>query len=61
MIVGVFGDLFKSFQGKKKPADGDEDYASNPDDEMTEEDQLTLNKLIRERTKKGKRTMVEVE
>jgi hypothetical protein len=60
-MMGIFGDLFSTFKSKKKPDDEDEDYATNPDDNISEQDQLTLNKLIRERTKKGKRKMVEVE
>jgi hypothetical protein len=60
--MGLFGDLMKNFKGKKKPEDGDEDYyETNPDDNVSEQDQLTLNKLVRERTRKGKRKMVEVE
>jgi hypothetical protein len=59
--MGIFGDLFSTLKSKKKPGEEDEDYETNPDDNISEQDQLTLNKLIRERTKKGKRKMVEVE
>lgn len=57
----MFGDLFKSFKSKKKDDDEDDYYGENPDENMTEQDALTLNRLIRERTKKGRKKMVEVE
>lgn len=61
-MMGIFGDLFSTFKGKKKPDDEDDDYyGNNPDENITEQDQLSLNKLIRERTKKGRKKMVEVE
>ena len=59
--MGLLGELIGNFKGKKKPNDEDDDYADNPDENISEQDQMTLNRLIRERTRKGKKKMVEVE
>lgn len=59
--MGMFGDLMKSFKSKKKDDEEDEYYETNPDENVSEQDQMTLNRLIRERARKGRRKMVEVE
>ena len=60
-VMGLFGDLLSSFKGKKKPDEEDGDYYDNPDENISDEDQMTLNRLVREKTKKGRKKMVEVE
>lgn len=59
--MGLFTDLMSSFGKGKKDIPEEDLYGYTPDDNMSEQDQLSLQKLIKERAKKGKKRMVEVE